>query len=136
MRTKTAGISEFIQHKFVQIVHRIAAVLVLILITATVQAQEIDLLLKGGHVIDPKNNINSKMDVAIVGDKIFRVAKDIPANTSKKTVDIGGLYVTPGLIDMHTHVFHGTDPNSMTANSYGGLQADAFSFRAGVTYCG
>lgn len=133
MRTKTAGISEFIQHKFVQIVHRIAAVLVLILITATVQAQEIDILLKGGHVIDPKNNINSKMDVAIVGDKIFRVAANIPANTSKKTIDVSGLYITPGLIDMHAHVFHGTDPNSMTANSYGGLQPDAFSFRAGVT---
>jgi len=133
MRTKTAGISEFIQHKFVQIVHRVAAVLVLILITATVQAQEIDILLKGGHVIDPKNNINSKMDVAIVGDKIFRVAANIPANTSKKTIDVSGLYITPGLIDMHAHVFHGTDPNSMTANSYGGLQPDAFSFRAGVT---
>lgn len=112
-----------------------AAAMILILSAApgNILAQEIDLLLKGGHVIDPKNNINSKMDVAITGNKISRIAADIPANTSKKTVDVSGLYITPGLIDMHTHVFHGTDPNSMTANSYGGLQADAFSFRAGVT---
>lgn len=133
MRINTAGISGFFQYQFVRIVQGIVAVFFLILISSSVHGQEIDILLKGGHVIDPKNNIDSKMDVAIVGDKIFRVAKDIPANTSKKTVDISGLYVTPGLIDMHTHVFHGTDPNSMTANSYGGLQADAFSFRAGVT---
>lgn len=98
-----------------------------------VYAQEIDLLLKGGHVIDPKNNINSKMDVAIIGNKIFRIAANIPESSSKKTVNVSGFYVTPGLIDMHTHVFHGTDSKSMTANSYGGLQADAFSFRAGVT---
>lgn len=102
-------------------------------VSGNVSAQEIDLLLKGGHVIDPKNNINSKMDVAIVGNKIFRVAASIPESSSKKTINISGYYVTPGLIDMHTHVFHGTDPKSMTANSYGGLQADAFSFRAGVT---
>jgi dihydroorotase len=133
MRIKTTGISEFFQQQFIRLAQGIAAVLVLILITATVQAQEIDILLKGGHVIDPKNNINSKMDVAIVGDKIFRIAADIPANTSKKTIDISGLYLTPGIIDMHAHVFHGADVNSISANSPGGLQADAFSFRAGVT---
>ena len=133
MRTRIAGISEFIKHQIAQFKQGISVGLVLILMSLTMQAQEIDLLLKGGHLIDPKNNIDSKMDVAIVADKIFRIAKDIPANTSKKTVDISGLYITPGLIDMHAHVFHGTDPNSMTANSYGGLQPDAFSFRAGVT---
>jgi dihydroorotase len=50
----------------------------------TVSAQEIDLLLKGGHVIDPKNKINTKMDVAIAGGKIVKVAVNIPANTAKK----------------------------------------------------
>lgn len=97
------------------------------------KAQEIDILLKGGHVIDPKNKIDGQMDVAIVGNKIFRVAADIPANTSKKTIDVSGLYVTPGIIDMHTHVFQGPDLNSISANSPAGLDADAFSFRAGVT---
>ena len=47
-------------------------------------SQEIDLLLKGGHVIDPKNKVDSKMDVAIKGGKIFRVAADIQASTAKK----------------------------------------------------
>ena len=130
MRIKTAGISEFFQHQFIRLAQGIVAFLVLILITPTVHSQEIDILLKGGHVIDPKNNINSKMDVAIVGDKIFRIAANIPANTSKKTIDISGLYLTPGIIDMHAHVFHGADVNSISANSPGGLQADAFSFRA------
>jgi len=133
MRTQSVVFSKTFQEKFILLFKRMTTGFVLILIALGVHAQEIDILFKGGHVIDPKNNINSKMDVAIVADKIFRVAANIPASSSKKTIDISGLYLTPGLIDMHTHVFHGTDPNSMTANSYGGLQADAFSFRAGVT---
>ena len=47
-------------------------------------AQEIDLLLKGGHVIDAKNKINGKMDVAVKDGKVFRVAADIPASSAKK----------------------------------------------------
>lgn len=97
-------------------------------------AQEIDLLLKGGHVIDPKNKIDSKMDVAIVGGKVFRVASDIPSSSAKKTIDVSGLFVTPGIIDMHVHVFNGNDPNSSSVgNSQRSQSADAFSFRAGVT---
>jgi len=98
------------------------------------QPQQIDLLLKGGHVIDPKNKIDAKMDVAIAGGKIFKVAANIPANTAKKVVDVTGLYVTPGLIDMHVHVFYGTDLTSTSVgNSSRGLQPDAFTFRSGVT---
>jgi dihydroorotase len=96
-------------------------------------AQEFDLLLKGGHVIDPKNNIDSKMDVAITGGKISKVAANIPSTSSKKTVDVSGLYVTPGIIDMHVHVFPGNDPGSYIANGHTSVPADAFSFRAGVT---
>jgi len=99
-----------------------------------VNAQEIDILLKGGYVIDPKNNINARMDVAIVGDKIFRVAENIPESSAKKTVNVSGLYVTPGIIDMHVHVFQGTDRYSTSvANSSRSQNADAFSFRTGVT---
>lgn len=105
----------------------------MLLFVSGLRAQEIDILLKGGHVIDPKNNINSKMDVAIVGNKIFKVAQDIPPNSAKKTIDVTGLYVTPGIIDIHTHVFFGTDTSSISANSPSGLLADAFTFRAGVT---
>lgn len=112
-------------------------ILLIVIFLSTVQflnAQEIDILLKGGHVIDPKNNIDAKMDVAIVADKIFRVAENIPSASAKKTVDVSGLYVTPGIVDMHVHVFQGTDKNSTSvANSSRSQQADAFSFRAGVT---
>ena len=68
-------------------------------------AQSYDLLIQGGHVIDPGNKINAVMDVAVRGNKIAKVAKDIPASQAKKTIDATGLYVTPGLVDLHAHVF-------------------------------
>ena len=61
--------------------------------------------LKRGHVIDPANKIDSVMDVAIAEGKIARVAADIPAADAKKVVDVQGRYVTPGLVDLHAHVF-------------------------------
>lgn len=98
------------------------------------QAQpSIDLLLKGGHVIDPKNNINSVMDVAIAEGKILRVAQNIPVAEARRVVDVKGLYVTPGLIDMHVHVFVGNDLNSYIANGPTSVSPDAFTFRTGVT---
>ena len=97
------------------------------------QAQHIDILLKGGHVIDPKNKIDAQMDVAITNGKIFRVAKDIPVQDAKKVIDVNGLYVTPGIIDMHVHAFNGTDVDAYIANGLTSLPPDAFTFRAGVT---
>jgi dihydroorotase len=97
------------------------------------RAQETDLLLKGGHVIDPKNNIDGNMDIAITAGKIVRVAADIPTASAKKTVDVKGYYVTPGLIDMHAHVFNGTTPDAYIANASTSLPPDGFTFRAGIT---
>lgn len=97
------------------------------------QAQQVDILLKGGYVIDPKNKIDAKMDIAIAGGKIFQVAANIPPNLSKKVIDVSGLYVTPGLIDMHVHVFNGTEPDAYIANGFTSLPPDGFTFRAGVT---
>jgi dihydroorotase len=74
------------------------------------QASRYDLLLKGGHVIDPANGIDAKMDVGISSGKIAAVEKNIPANQAGKVVDVSGLYVTPGLIDIHYHVGHGGAP--------------------------
>ena len=71
----------------------------------TVSAQQYDLLIKNGHVIDPKNGINAKKDIAVAGGKIVKVDNDISAGQSKKIIDAKGLYVVPGLIDIHTHVF-------------------------------
>ncbi len=94
-------------------------------------AQEIDLLIKGGHVIDSKNGIDSKMDVAIVAGKIFKVAPEISAQEAKKTVNAAGLYVSPGLINMHTHVYAGSNVGFTSGTS--SQLPDAFAPRAGIT---
>jgi dihydroorotase len=60
------------------------------------QAPRYDLLLKGGHVIDPANGLDQKMDVGVSLGRIAAVEKDIPANQAGKVVDVSGLYVTPG----------------------------------------
>ena len=96
-------------------------------------AQQIDILLKGGHVIDAKNEIDAIVDVAILDGKISQVAPNIPENQAKRVVNVEGMYVTPGLIDMHVHVFHGTDIDSYIANALTSVPPDAFSFRSGVT---
>ena len=74
------------------------------------QAPRYDLLLKGGHIIDPANGLDAKMDVGVSFGRIAAVEKDIPANQAGEVVDVSGLYVTPGLIDIHYHVGHGGAP--------------------------
>jgi len=64
---------------------------------AQAQAPRFDLLLKGGHVIDPANHLDGIMDVAVSGGKIAAIEKNIPASEAGKVVDVTGLYVTPGL---------------------------------------
>lgn len=88
-----------------------------------------DLLLKGGHVIDPKNNRNGVMDVAVAGGKVAKVAPSINPSEARRTVDVKGLYVSPGFIDLHVHVYLTTTPAGMSAS----VQPDAFSFRSGTT---
>jgi dihydroorotase len=73
-------------------------------------AQSYDLVIKGGHVIDPANDIDRVMDVAVSGGKIARVAAQISATNARKTASATGLFVTPGLIDIHTHVYVGGRP--------------------------
>src|ERR1043166_6430113 len=67
-----------------------------------------DLLLQGGHVIDPKNSISAVRDVAIQGGKIAAVAPHLDPKDALHTVNAAGLYVTPGLVDIHVHVYAGT----------------------------
>ena len=100
--------------------------------TAAVPSPEYDLLLKGGHVIDAKNNIDALMDVAIQDGKIAKVARTIPARRAVKTVNVTGMYVVPGLVDIHVHAYAGTGEK----NSYAGdlsVYPDGFTFRSGVT---
>ena len=99
---------------------------------ALAQPQQYDLLLKGGHVIDGRNHLSALRDVAIRAGRIAAVAPDIPAAQAHKVVDVTGLYVTPGLVDIHVHVYAGTGQR----NAYSGdnsVYPDGFTFRAGVT---
>ena len=120
-------------HPRVSALHLCVLFLFWMIQVGTLQAQQIDILLKGGHVIDPKNKIDSKMDVAIFENKIVQVAPDIPITNAKKVIDVKGLFVTPGLIDMHVHVFMGNDLDAYIANGPTSVAPDGFTFRAGVT---
>ena len=86
-----------------------------------------DLLLKGGWVIDPANNRDGVMDVAISGDKIAAVAPDINPAQAATVADVSDHYVTPGLIDIHVHAYHTREPEGLS------VMADFHSFRSGVT---
>jgi len=77
------------------------------------------MLLKNGHLIDPKNDIDEKMDVAIADGKIAAVAKSISPSMAKQTIDVSGLLVTPGIIDMHAHVFAGTVDDGVLSYGFG-----------------
>jgi dihydroorotase len=104
----------------------------LVLLASALGAQTTyDLLLKGGHVIDPKNRINAPMDVAIADGKIARVAANIPTAQARRTVNVAGLTVTPGLIDIHVHVYQRPELKSVERDS--SVQPDAHTFRSGVT---
>ena len=94
--------------------------------------KQYSLLLKRGHVIDPKNGVDGVLDVAIADGKIACVAEDISAADAESTVDVSGLYVTPGLVDIHVHAYAGTGMR----NAYCGdlsVYPDGFNFRTGVT---
>ena len=112
--------------------YKILSVFAAILICSTLGwAQDYDLLIKNGHVIDPKNGIDGVMDVAVLDGKIARVDNTIDAQ-AETVVDAGGKYVTPGILDIHTHNFHG-NLGSYLANGFSSVQPDGFTFKAGVT---
>lgn len=91
-----------------------------------------DMLLKGGHVIDPRNGIDGVMDVAVADGRIAAVRAGIAPADARQVVDVSGLYVTPGLIDLHVHVFATTGMRGAWAGDNSVLP-DGFSFRSGVT---
>jgi dihydroorotase len=89
--------------------------------------RQFDLLLKGGQVIDPANNIDQIMDVAISKKRIVAVAPDLDPSLAAQVVDASNTYVTPGLIDIHVHAYHTREPEGLS------IVADHHSFRSGVT---
>ncbi len=108
-------------------------VMTLGLLSSTAYCQtQYDLLLRGGQVIDAKNEVSAVRDVAIRDGKIAAVADHIDPASAFKVVDASGLYVTPGLIDIHVHVYASTGE----IHSYAGdnsVWPDDFTFRTGVT---
>jgi len=95
-------------------------------------AQQYDMILQGGHVLDPKNHVDTVEDIAVKDGVIAKTAAHIDSKQAVKTIDVKGLYVTPGLIDLHVHVYAGTGER----DSYAGdnsVYPDGFTFRSGVT---
>ncbi|MCC6265587.1 MAG: amidohydrolase/deacetylase family metallohydrolase [Bryobacterales bacterium] len=108
-----------------------AASLLAVFATAQQPDDRWDLLLRGGHVIDARNGIDRIADVAIKDGKIARVAPDLPAAQARRAVDARGLYVTPGIIDIHAHVYAGTGLRAYTGDL--SVYPDGFTYRSGVT---
>lgn len=100
--------------------------------TPTGTAPEYDFLIKGGHVIDPKNSLNAVRDVAIKDGRIAAVGQNIPATRALKAVDAPGLFVTPGLVDIHVHAFFG-EKNDDYASGGWSIDPDSFALRSCVT---
>jgi dihydroorotase len=97
------------------------------------QPPQFDLLIRGGRVIDPRNGVNAVRDVAVADGKIALVAEAIAPERARRTVDATGLLVTPGLIDIHAHVFFGTEENAYLSNGPTAVPPDSHSFRSGQT---
>ncbi|MDA1312348.1 MAG: amidohydrolase/deacetylase family metallohydrolase [Acidobacteria bacterium] len=112
---------------------RLSALIFLILLgSLSLGAQTYDLLLKGGHVIDPKNGLSAQRDVAISSGKVAAVAEQIAAGQAKQTIDVSGLYVTPGFVDLHTHIVMGSGLKG-TLPVEQNVYVDSHTLRSGVT---
>ena len=111
----------------------LVALVAIISLPVRAQVPEFDLLIRGGHVIDPRNGIDAVMDVAVAGGKIALVAAKIAPERARTIANASGLHVVPGLIDIHAHVFWGHDEESQYSDGYSAVQPDSHAFRAGVT---
>src|SRR5689334_22362652 len=105
--------------------------LLLILASCLGAQNQYDLLLKGGHVIDSKDSVSAIRDVAISQGKIAAVEENIAPSRARRTIDVSSLYVVPGLVDMHVHVFAGSMGREYIGENC--VRPDGFTFRSGVT---
>jgi dihydroorotase len=88
-------------------------------------AETFDLLLAGGTVLNPATKLNEKLDVGVTGDRVAAMQTDLSRANAKKTLDVTGCYVTPGLIDFHVHSYWGVNPY--------GCELDPLCLSTGVT---
>jgi len=102
-----------------------------LLVSCAAAQPRYDLLLKGGHLVDARNGISAVRDVAVAQGKIAAIAANIPSSEARRTVDISSLYITPGLVDIHTHVFAGSMGREYIGENC--VRPDGFTFRNGVT---
>jgi dihydroorotase len=110
-----------------------ALLLAAIVLAQTPQpALDYDFLLKGGHVIDPRSRLSAIRDVALKDGKIAAVAQNLPAARALKTVDASGLYVAPGLVDIHVHMYPGEKRNDYAGGDWS-VYPDGFTLRSCVT---
>jgi dihydroorotase len=109
-----------------------ALLLAAMLVTAANAQPAWDLLLKGGRVADPKNGIDRLADVAVKDGRIAAIGDGLDAAKAAKVLDVTGLVVTPGLVDIHVHLFHTTGIKDAWAGD-ASVRPDDFSFRSGVT---
>ncbi len=114
---------------------RITLLTLLVVLALPVAAQgppDYDFLIKGGRVVDPRNGLDAVRDVAIKDGRIAAVAADIPAARALKAVDAKGLLVTPGLIDLHVHVYPGEKLKDYAGGDWS-VFPDGFTLRSCVT---
>jgi len=91
-----------------------------------------DLVIKGGKVVDPHTGIDAVRDIAIRDHKIAAVERNIPEDKALKSINAHGLIVTPGLVDIHTHVYAGTGLK-LAYDGDNSVYPDGFTFRSCVT---
>ncbi|MDR1874437.1 MAG: amidohydrolase/deacetylase family metallohydrolase [Synergistaceae bacterium] len=97
-----------------------------------IESHSKDLILRGGHVLDPANGVDGVMDLRVSNGRIAAVGKDLPFPPETKVIDADGLLATPGLVDIHVHLFAtGGNPEAWAGDQ--SVYPDHFSFRSGVT---
>jgi dihydroorotase len=113
---------------------RAAAMAAAMVIVPAAHARQVsyDLLLTGGHVIDSRNDLSAVRDVAIAGGRVAAIAADIPASLARQVIDVSGLYVTPGLVDIHVHVYPGERMGTYAGGDLS-VMPDGFTLRNCVT---
>src|SRR5215831_7193068 len=89
--------------------------------------ESLSLILKGGRIIDPSQHLDAVADISFSGGKVAAIGPDLAADAGTEVRDVSGHIVTPGLIDLHTHVYWG--------GTSLGIDAEDFCRRSGVTTC-